>query len=214
MSISNYIVHSDYPMDEIVWTSEGMASSSSMSGTDTVITHGLPFAPLVFGQFSLDGSTWYPMNMEGFYTIKMTVSLFSDKQNVRINVITNRGAVTIRYRLWAFAAAGEQHKLPRIASANQFRFNTGYNYSKLVKAGVWNVVEGNEQVIYAHNLGYIPSVMAWQEESGGVIQSVPQSDGDYQQKNVTVTDNELRGRFGAYINPAKIHYRIYGGQND
>jgi len=57
---------------------------------------------------------------------------------------------------------------------------------------------GSQQVI-AHNLGYIPQVMTWYEDSNGLVRlsTTP---------NATVNNNVISFSGTA---PAIIHYRIY-----
>jgi len=112
---------------------------------------------------------------------------------------------------------------PKIRYSN-FNFNTDFNYSKLVQAGVfnahWNSGENN---VYHHGLGYIPEVEAWQEDNSGVVKKLfnvyDPSGVNFSSMGsrivyakITTQDFIIRTD-GANQDITKIHYRIYGDQN-
>ena len=112
---------------------------------------------------------------------------------------------------------------PKIRYSN-FNFNTDFNYSKLVKAGIfsthWN---SGENIVYHHGLGYIPEVEAWQEDNSGVVKKLfnvyDPSGVNFSSMGsrivytkITTQDFIIRTD-GANQDITKIHYRIYGDQN-
>ena len=113
--------------------------------------------------------------------------------------------------------------LPKIRYSN-FNFNTDFNYSKLIKADVFNTNwNSGENTVYHHGLGYIPEVEAWQEDRNGVVKkffNVYDTNGvnfssmgsRIVYAKITTQDFIIRTD-GANQDITKIHYRIYGDQN-
>ena len=107
---------------------------------------------------------------------------------------------------------------------SNFNFNTDFNYSKLVKSGVhevkWN---SGENILYEHNLGYIPEVEVWQENGEGEIKKfintydpngVNYSSLGSRVVYIKITDEKIVIRTdGENQDIKKIHFRIYGDQN-
>lgn len=220
----DYIVNSDYPMDFIVWGGTGNSTSSNYNQTVTTISHGLPFKPLVFGQFSLDnGATWMPMGLYDYFVNKIDIWIESDATNVYVNfTYLASGSKTIQFRIWAFAPAdADASVVIPASSSNDYRLNTDFNYSKLVKAGKWTITTGARQTIFSHGLGYTPEVMVWFETSNGRIRdAAAQFSGNttYWPIQYTQIDNTaLYARFTSTaigsLNYTAVHYRIYGDLN-
>ena len=219
-----FLVSSDYPMDSVVWSTSGDIFSLAHNYTDVVISHGLPFIPLIIGQFSTDnGTTWIPFTptsaMFGFY-----LDAVADATNVTVTLSTSDANISAKYRMWAFAPSNASGQITPPEPTSNYILNSDYNYSKLVSAGIWNVVAGEEKVLYKHNLGYIPEVMVWGENSDGTIAQRLQtisSNTSYERSLYTrIDDTNLYGYASTGTlstsgigNTIKIHYRIYGDQN-
>lgn len=222
-----FIVSSDYPMDFIIWNSEGEVTSQNLSPTTYTIAHGLPYTPLVFGQFSLDnGNSWLPLGINDFFTNKIDIYSESDNTNVYIHfTYLQSGTKTAKFRVWAFAPANASGiiQTPQ-QSSNVFHLDTDFNYSKLVHAGEWTIETGDRKTIYQHGLGYIPEVMAWLETNTGKISDARPVFSDHPEywpeQYVQINNNNLYAKFSSANQGTtgttiytKVHYRIYGGEN-
>lgn len=219
----HFLISSDYPMDFIVWEGNGQVSSYNYHQTTDTVKHNLPYTPLVFGQFSLDGgNTWFPAQVNDYYTNKIDFWVESDATNVYVHCTAlENNAKTATYRLWAFAPANSAGRATTPSQSNLFYLDSDSNYSKLVKAGVWDIQSGDRKTIYNHNLGYIPEVMVWLETSDGKIrdgQSVFSGKTEYWPiQYMQIDENNLYAEFSSntqgMVTFSKVHYRIYGDQN-
>src|SRR5690606_1610325 len=78
------------------------------------------------------------------------------------------GAKTLYYRIFCLmpSTANESSIVDFTENAgDDFILNTDYNYMKLVNAGVF---EFGGTVKYTHNLGFVPRVRFWMENSGEI----------------------------------------------
>ena len=159
---NDFLLNTDYELDKIVLFEEGSFKSSKE------FEHKLGFTPLVFGVWSTD-KDFYSVNTingeldsssEPGYTPTTSVKAVASATTVKLTC-TNPNNQTLYYRVYAF----EPHDINRPAQATarkarKFVFNTDYNYCKLMRAGVFT--RANET--FDHKLGYIPQVLAWQQD--------------------------------------------------
>lgn len=213
----------DYPMDFVVGYYETTASSASYEASVTRITHGLGYAPLIFGMYSLDnGTTWMPIGLNDYYTNQADCWGEADSSTIYITFTAlASGTKSARIRVWALAPTTADGFINTPTQANVYNLNTrDCDYSKLVAAGKWTAATGSNQIV-AHNLGYVPEVLVWVETANGRITPF---DPNYSvnhsyvpRQAVDVTTSGL----WAYLSTlsfrsstiSAIHYRIYGGQN-
>lgn len=213
----------DYSMDFVVGAWNRSVSSSSYTQTVDSFAHGLGYAPLLWGMYSIDnGSTWMPVGLNDYYTTRTDCWVESDSSNIYINfTYLDSGSATALVRLWAHApiTADRQNDVPH--GANVFYLNTrDYNYSKLVGVDYVPVGVGST-TLYTHNLGYIPEVLCWAEMSNGRISPFDNSSSSNSsyipQQVIRVTSSalvaELSGLNYHSSTIRGIHFRLYGAEN-
>lgn len=222
MSISNFLITSDYPLDKIIYITSGSTSvpNSTLDATPGItITHSLPFTPLPIMQWS--NTSDFAITNE-LRDADYLANYFSTGAGQSYNCTANSSTIgitrynlsgstkTLYYRIFCFmpSDADADSEVPATASSgSNFILSTNYNYLKLVKDGI--LTDGGVES-YAHNLGYVPRVQAWEETSGTVSRLIAAQDisGDVGTTGLHITDTEL-----IWLNPStydKIHYRIYG----
>lgn len=206
----DFLFNTDYEMDKIILFKQGEFT------TTTEIDHGLNFAPLVFGIWSIDKDFksvntlgWADSSPQIGYTPLLSVECYATSSKIKLTSAGNSNNTKIYYRVYGFEPSGVHENSPKTSKhANQFVLNTDYNYLKLYKTGVFTTA--NEQI--AHNFGYIPIVMAWVEMTlGGVTRIQPlETASEYTDFALVVTDSVLKSK--SIIFPGvvdKIHWRIY-----
>lgn len=209
----DFLLNTDYEMDKIV-----LFKSGSLTSTKD-ITHDLGYAPLAFGVWSTDsnfssvnaiGKQDYSLGPPGSYTpyLCMTCKSYSDK--ITLAATGNSGGTTLYYRLYAFEPSDVAQNAPATSGdSNTLIFNSDYNYSKLLATGVFTA--NNQE--YAHNLGYIPQVMAWERVVAFSLNYItPTEGGNTTGLKVSVTNNKIKvtGLDTSVID--KVYWRIYYDQ--
>lgn len=219
-----FAINSDFPTDDIVYSYQGNLSGDTWSQSAT-ISHGLPFIPLVFGIYSVDnGTTWSQIN---FQSDAGAGVLEADSNNVHVQIVDNNGLLpssAIKVRIFGFAPSTYTGNTTPPTALSKFMIDSRVVYDELLASGVFQLANTTSpQIIYTHNLGYIPRVMAWYEiETGGVKIISPINTGVYAPTEyytvweyLEVTPSVVQ--FLEYISYGttlrKVHYRIYGGQN-
>lgn len=126
------------------------------------LPHGLPFRPLIFGQWSDDAnfSPSYDLNV----TIpgggtggqpETVVNVRADSTNITFNIINNKSTTrTFYFRLMAFAPPDYNGEVNPVDYSSPFRFNSHYRYEQLYMSGL-----SSDTV--SHNLGYLPRAKIW-----------------------------------------------------
>ena len=200
----DFYLNTDYEMDKIIYFTKG----SIEAGQTKNIQHKLGFAPLVFGIFAFNSDISDPRTLP-FQQVTpdstIAFTLFANSSVVQIgygNYTDNPPPAY--YYIYAFEPSDSRAKIGATSkSANNFILNTDYNYCKLYKKGI---VNGDTTI--AHNLGYIPQVLAWREDNNGLITPIEDIMLDDPFANtpswVRVTDSEV-----SFKNTGKTHYRIY-----
>lgn len=213
-----FLVTSDHPMDIVVWKGTGEMSIGPHDLKQVSIAHGLPFAPLVFGQVSFDdGQSWSPF---ATHYSQLTMEFSSDPTNVNIYALSFETGADMKFRFWGYAPADASYDILPPSSETRFNINTDYGYSQLIKAGKWDIEAGSRKVIFEHNLGFTPQVECWVEFDDGEIwggelagtysTDTSREDNEY----IEVDENKLYGNYTSlqYGSSAFkcVHYRIYG----
>lgn len=225
-NLRNFEFNSKYPMDNVCFVYEGTMSLSYGYGT-TTISHSLGFIPLAFGLYSVDGGNiWTEIDFQvasiGFgqilartSTISVSLSLYSSS------------ASSAKIRVFGFMPSNITTNISAPTPLSRFYLNTNYGYDMLIAKGVSTIPSSSsETLVYTHNLGYIPRVMTWSEETEAlsgetVIRRLSQA-----------TQTTLGTGFGlismAFVDETtfkygyedeasggslKLHWRLYGGQN-
>jgi len=157
---------SDYPMPYIVFKqSTQFVVSGSTGYLDTSINHGLPFTPLLIGQWSTNAnfSPAYDINIEvpnfnaAMPDIALTIG--ADGTRIYLSMTNNTGSnVTFYFRLLAFAPPDYTGDIANIyEDSTNFKFSSDFNYQKIVMAD--RITTSNSTII--HSLGYIPQARIW-----------------------------------------------------
>jgi hypothetical protein len=219
----NFIINTDFSVDHVVYIKDVVVPFSSIG---IEIEHGLGFVPLLMGLYSTDDwNTSMPIDTPA--SSGDNIGNLQTEAIQRVIRLINYGRLNrpVKARLFGLMPSNVNVDVtpPKIRYSN-FNFNTDFNYSKLIKADVfdtnWN---SGENIIYHHGLGYIPEVEAWQEDNSGVVKkffniydpngvNFSSMGSRIVYAKITTQDFIIRTD-GANQNITKIHYRIYGDQN-
>lgn len=206
----DFLLNTDYEMDKIIYFKDGNFVGS------TEFQHGLSFTPLAFGVWSTD-SNFSSVNTLGVtdsspemsYTPVLGVSCSATNSKITLSASgENSGSTRIYYRLYAFEPSGSSASISSTSgNANTFIMNTDYNYCKLKATGEFTS-NGQE---YAHNLGYIPQVMAWAKYDTGEVRPMTFGSNATNFK-ITVTTSKIRIENIQSGVVEKIYWRVYYDQ--
>lgn len=183
----DFLLTTDFPLDKVTFLRTGSVTLNNTPGTSTSsfsINHGLPFTPLVMGNWSLssDFSTTYEYNSGPFPYTGAGPGIFSrvlafgppfatpvggaNSTNILVNYINTSSAVTAYYRMYAFMPDGlaDLDVASTAAASDDFIINTDYNYTKLYMSGTIPVPSLPNSFTINHNLGYRPQVNVWMRD--------------------------------------------------
>ena len=201
----NFLINTDYPMDKIVYmTSGSMTVPDGTSDTIPLVAHYLPFTPLPYiiwsntsdftVSFTRTDDVTYPSGTYQLYSVS------SNANNINIIRFNSTGSSkTIYYRIFCYAPynANIDSSVPVISSlADNFVMNTDYNYLKLLYEGIIT-----SSTPFTHNLGYIPTVLAWKNHLGTITP-------------VSQATSSTLGGAGVYITTSQLIYDTYVGDED
>lgn len=203
MARRDLLVDSAYPMPWIIYKK---AHSINVAQYGEVwnqnLAHGLPFRPLIFGQWSTSPD-FYPsydlgVSIPGGGTggqPETMVNVRADATNITFSIMNNQAqARTFYFRIMAFAPPGYDGEVTPVDYNSPFRFNSHYRYEQLFMAGL---SDGTVN----HNLGYLPRAKIWAIDR--VTSSVTLGHG-------ILTTSTLKS---AYDNTS-FYYHIYRGGFD
>lgn len=168
--MANLLVDSRYHMPWIVWKREYSITVEEYGYiNDRALAHGLPFVPLLVGQWSTSAS------FNPSYDLIVTVpggstggqpetvcSTSADASNVYFTLVNNAGARTFYFRLMAFAPPDYTGEVTPAQYNSPFRFNSHYRYQQIYMAGK------STGAAVSHNLGYLPQAKIWTNSGGRV----------------------------------------------
>lgn len=219
----NFLINTDYPMDKIIYMTSG---SAVVNFSDEItIAHGLGFAPLVFGIWSLNSdfstSQEFDMMSSDLYSpdYMYVTGLEADATNIYASFQNSEFSdVTFYYRIYAFEPSDEANAIAPTSSntlTTNLLVDTDLNYLKLHSSGIKVVSSAPDTV--THNLGYLPTVMIWKEGGGvhaGSIYPIYQPTiyvhADYAigyPLTPSVTDTTI-----SFPTTGTYHYRIYADE--
>lgn len=218
-----FIFNSDFPIDHVVYIREADVPFSS-SGIE--IGHNLGFTPLLMGLFSADNwASSMPIDTPASSGDNVgNVQVESNRYSIKL-INYGRLNLPVKVRLFGLMPSDVNVDVsPPQVRYSRFNFNTDFNYSKLVKAGVFNVRwDTGENTVYHHGLGYIPEVEVWQEDRNGMVKKLFNV---YDPNGVNFSSMGRRNVYakitpwdfiirtdGANQDITRVHYRIYGDQN-
>lgn len=235
MALDDFAINSDYPMDIVA-----VALTGTMSGFEfpifpvpfgppfayaqKTITTGLSYSVLPFGQWSLDGGiTWHAFG-DTLENGEAYLSFDSSTGNFEIEAGASSSNATLTYRVFGFLPNDSDADVPLPAWQNSnLNVNSDFGYSKLVAAGKWVEQANTTAVLFTHNLGYRPQVLAWTESSGiismlsssyiSAFTEYGASEGTAIIPTATNVQAIVTVKDTTNFTPATVHYRIYGDRN-
>ena len=237
----DFLLNTDFEMDKIVYFKEAELMPDQFGGAS--ISHSLGIAPLVFGVWSKTKDFAIPHAFceagfsepaTGKYVVE-TISCTSTESS--INFIQYAGTEStpapfkFYVRIFGFEPSDSHKNLPKTSfNADTFVLNTDYNYLKLYKKGVENIVIPSQAIAPSaitikHNLGYRPQALFWVDSEYQGHHEVTQIDilRTAHQENydgaVTVVPSAgiqsytdrfvIEPSMPQYGDTHKLHYRIY-----
>jgi len=205
----NFLLNSDYPMDQIVGFMSGSMTVANgvLDSVDT--SHGLSFTPLPVGSWSYQAAfdTSYPTVVDyNGNGARPSVKVQANGSVLRVTVNNNTGSSkTIYWRVFFLLPSTVDPDVSSTAlSSIPLTFNSDNNYTKLLSEGY---VTSTTTV--SHGLGYRPQIAAWGQYGTGFVEEVELSDARApitEAIEVTTTDLIIT-MGGTYVG---THYRIYG----
>ena len=210
-----FIIDTDYPTPAFVAKWEGSVPNvPAYDYKDSEFAHGLPFTPLIVGQWSLNANfePAYDLATQNGYFVGVNFNQTTGSNASKIKFVLYNDystAKTFYYRIFAFAPPDYDGDIPAIEDSTNFRLNSDFNYPKLVAYDTANLTTGTNYV-YNHNLGYIPQTRVWIYDSleGMVIpvSNVYYQDGSYTSTAI-VTSSKLE--YNGSITGNKIYIHVY-----
>lgn len=164
-----FLLNSDYPTPSFVAKWSGSFNVGGYNYLDTSFDHGLPFIPLLIGQWSLssDFSPSYDIATTNGYFVGVNFNQATGSNTTKIKFSLDNGyssARTFYYRVFAFCPGDYDGDVPAIEDTTMFRLDTDSNYHKLVEYGHKKATSTGDMT-FPHNLGYLPQTRTWVYDS-------------------------------------------------
>lgn len=229
----NFLLNTDYGMDKIIYYKEVQLTPGQYGSVS--LPHSLGIAPLVTGVWSKTADFAEPHAFSGIgeeldpstngYSVDIitcsataTEFLFTQYSGP----VSNPNKFPFFARIMCFEPTNSHANLPKTSqNANTFILNTDYNYLKLYKAGVEDVVYNQQTGEYdpitiTHNLGYHAQALFWIESLATNYDEVQQING-VQIPNIYTNKSGVESytdKLIVYPPPlqagdGKVHYRVY-----
>lgn len=204
-----FIYSSDYPMQYAVYYYEGTMTG----GSTKTVAHGLPFTPLLIGEWSTS-SDFSSANtyLGGGYSTEFSdpgVYLTSNATNCNYSTINASGTGTIYLRTWGFMPPDTNADVADLADFSGFDFDSDYSYQKLYIAG-----KGASNATINHNLGYKPRVRIWNRATSsgtvsiGTFPSIDKTSGGLDTA-LQITENTIILPKSYPASPREFYYFIF-----
>lgn len=225
--MTDFMLNSDRPLDKVIYVYKGSLTVPSGGSRNAEISHGLPFTPLAFGNWSTDSgfSITYeygsgPIHNNLSQAIFSTQVSATSHQSVILVSAQNffSSSRTVYYRLYGFQPTGSgSPELPYTnTGVDDFMINTDNEQAQLINAGSdtfpsvsWP--DTYEKTLYTHNLGYRPQTMAWVERDGR-IEHLYMSDMGDDSTAVYATTSAIILRSEGEALSGRIHWRVYANE--
>lgn len=164
-SIKDYVYNSNYKTPYIVYKREFSVGCAEGGIARTNFAHGLPFKPLLIGQWSLNS------NFTPSYDLSQSEPLWggsralrrcyigADESNVYVSLMDDayEGNVTFYFRIMAFAPPQYEGDIPVVyQDSGNFISDSRRNYPK-----IWFLNQVPQSTTIEHNFGYLPQVKSW-----------------------------------------------------
>lgn len=165
--MANLLVNTHYPQPWIIWKrAYSITVDANGYVADQALAHGLPFTPLLIGQWSpntnFNPSYDLSVNIPGGSTggqPETFCQASADSANIYFTILNNAGRRTFYFRLMAFAPPNYTGNVTPVDYSSPFRFNSHYRYQQLY-------MQGQSSGVVAHNLGYLPQAKVWTNSGG------------------------------------------------
>lgn len=218
---TKFLQNSDYPFDKVVYVGGGDYMVNASSNGTATLAHGLPFTPLVSGNWSLTsdfsvtyeyGSGVFPSSNPG-YVFDTSTNIYADGTNIYFST-DNVSASQIHVYVRAFAlqpTTDDSAITPLSGAGSAYRLNTTYNNSKLFTSGYVDLPDGGGSgTTYqiTHPLGYVPQVMGW-TEANGYTHTVYSTNSLASSTQLTANELQISWIIKAGTVAQRAHYRIY-----
>lgn len=168
------LYNSHYKLPWIIWSRTYQFTLAAYGyQPDATIAHGLPFIPLLLGQWSVNA------NFNPSYDIHIDVPggsiggqpekacvISADASYVHILAVNNTSSnMTFYFRLMAFAPPNYAGEVSPVKYNSPFSFNSHYRYQQIY-------MQGQSSGIVNHNLGYLPQAKVWSLSGNQVVPSI------------------------------------------
>lgn len=168
------LVNTHYKMPWIIWSRTHQFTLAAYGyQPDGLIAHGLPFTPLLFGQWSTNA------NFNPSYDIHIQVPggsiggqpekaciISADATNIHILAVNNTSSsMTYYLRLMAFAPPNYIGEVTPVNYNSPFSYNSHYRYQQIY-------MQGQSSGAITHNLGYLPQAKVWGISGGQVVPAI------------------------------------------
>lgn len=166
------LVNSHYKIPWIVWKREYQFSVPYGEYRQVEFAHGLPFTPLLIGQWSTNANfnPSYDLSVEvpgGATGGQTPFSLLTSANATNIRIVADnnatQGSQTFYLRLMAFAPPDYTGDVSPVGYSSKFRYNSHYNYQKIFRQGL-----ASANQVVSHDLGYLPQARVWSVVNGFV----------------------------------------------
>lgn len=163
------LVDSRYKIPWIIWKRECQFTIPANFGYEFFsLAHGLPFTPLLLGQWSYSSNFLPSYDLQEPYpgwirsTSEYSATVGADATHVRFALSgPYNQSSTLYFRLMAFAPPGYTGEITPVEYPNsKLTFSSAYRYQKIYMSGT---TTANQTIV--HNLGYIPQARAWNKTS-------------------------------------------------
>jgi hypothetical protein len=222
----SFLQNSDYPFDKVILLESGSRTLAAATyGAIDYLPHGLPFTPLLGGNWSLtaDFAISYEFGMGPFPATAVgqiydqTADLLTDGTNVQVvmsnyNLSTSK---TIYYRVFGLQPSTDNSDIPTVVSSSDgFTLSTDFNNTKVYLDSYYDLPGGGgagSTTTITHNLGYIPQTLAWRAQStlvymiNGSNVDITFGSGTYLEVNTT----SIKFYVPAGLPSARVWYRVY-----
>lgn len=212
MSVENFLLNTDYPIDQIIGYGSGSVTIPSFGFNDPIITHGYSFAPLYYIRWSYTSTFDVSYEETGRISAEVLVSGETRPLTASIIISNNSTAsVTVYYRIIFFRPFDQSPISDNTQiGLDDFNINTDDNLPKIYMEGYINNPGGT----VSHNLGFIPQVDAWFSFSDGrkgrfMGSNMDSTFYDYKLIVTTTTLTYTKDPSMTLFTP-NLYYRIYG----
>lgn len=228
LASKNMLLNSDSPLDKVIYIATSQITVPAGQFSQLDIPHGLPFTPLLFGNWSTspDFSITYeygtgPIHsnlQQAIFTAQPNLRSSSSVANLTVTNYNTSSTLTAYCRVYGFQPSGTSSVA--LAHTNTgvdpFMINTDQQQVQLIHEGLRdfpsvsypNIVQ---ITLFSHNLGYRPQVMSWVSRDGWT-QNLYMSAMAEDTVSIVVTDSDVILRVEGQAIAGTVHIRVYANE--